>query len=105
MTVYLENKFKRRLKQALQLIDSYNIEYQKIGVFGSYARNEYNSRSDIDLCLIVDFKPSRKISGSLREECELIGVDIVFVTQEYFESNTSRFAEKLRRDWRDINEE
>lgn len=105
MTVYLENTFKGRLKQALQLIDSYNIDYQKIGIFGSYARNEYNSRSDIDLCLIVNSKPSRKISGSLREECELIGVDIVFVTQEYFESNTSRFAEKLRRDWRDINEE
>ena len=105
MTKYLENNFKARLHQALNLITDYGVEYQKIGLFGSYARGTCTGSSDIDLCLVVKEKPARKVSGSLREDCELIGVDVVFVTREYLDKDTSRFAEKLRRDWRDVDEE
>lgn len=104
MTENLQLQFDCRLKKAIALIKSYNIEYQQLGIFGSYARGTFNGRSDIDICLVIQEKPSRDISGSLREDCELLGVDVVFVTPEYFHNNNSRFARKLRNDWRCLDE-
>lgn len=104
MTKILKQEFEERLKEAVTLINEYGICYEKIGVFGSYARETYKGTSDIDICLIVNKKPSRRISGELRELCEMKGVDIVFVTPDYFEHGSDRFAVKLRRDWREIHE-
>ncbi len=104
MTNYLEEAFANRLQRALEIIKNYDIKYETIGLFGSYARGEYNGRSDIDIALVVNNKPDRVISGCLREECESIGVDIVFITPDYLKNDNSRFAIKLRRDWRELNE-
>lgn len=35
---------------------------KKIGIFGSYARGDYKSTSDIDFCIIVKERPSHYIS-------------------------------------------
>ena len=94
--------FRKQLQKAVDLIQDYEIEYEEIGVFGSYARNEYKATSDIDLCIITEQKPDRHISGSLREEAELLHVDIVFVTMDYFEHSTEPFAQQLRRDYRRV---
>ncbi len=37
----VENDFRKRLERVLYLIESYGIRYSEIGVFGSYARNDY----------------------------------------------------------------
>lgn len=100
----LKNHFKEREIKVLELIKEAGFFYEEIGVFGSYARGEYKSTSDIDFCIIVEQKPSRRISGPLREEAELLGADIVFVTREYFETDTSLFAQNLRRDYRKYEE-
>lgn len=105
MTEILKQAFDKRLQEALTLIKAFDIKYEKIGVFGSYARGTFKGTSDIDICLIVKEKPDRRISGELRELCELKGIDIVFVTPDYFENSQDRFAIKLRSDWRDLNEE
>lgn len=104
MTEYLIEEFEERLKKALALIKAYGINYERIGLFGSYARGDCNGSSDIDLALVVIEKPDRAISGSLREDCELLGVDIVFVTPQFLKNGATRFAKKLRRDWRELNE-
>ena len=103
MTKYVEDIFQERLEKALSIIYSYDFEYLRIGLFGSFARKDYNGNSDIDIAIVVNEKPDRKISGSLRDDCEAIGVDVVFVTPEYLETDNSRFAIKLRRDWRELN--
>ena len=62
------------------MIKSYNITFIEIGVFGSYARNDFKASSDIDFCIITESRPDRRTSGSLREDAELLGADIVYVT-------------------------
>ena len=104
MTAILQKAFDSRLQEALELIESYNIEYCELGVFGSYARGTFKGTSDIDICMIVNERPPRYISGELRELLETKGVDLVFVTPEYFRTSRDRFAVELRKDWRKIYE-
>ena len=56
---------------------------EKIGVFGSYARNEARSNSDLDL--MVWFKEQKSLLGVIRIErelSELLGVKIDLLTEQ-----------------------
>ena len=57
---------------------------------------------DIDFCIITANKPDRRTSGSLREEADMLGADIIYVTREYFDEADSKFAVNLRRDYRRV---
>lgn len=94
--------FEQKLNTALALIKEYGIEFQEIGIFGSYARNDYKATSDIDICIITSNRPERHISGSMRDEAEELGVDIVFVSPQYFQYSDTLFAKNLRKDYRRI---
>lgn len=102
MTKMLQEHFNRRLEDAIKLIDSYGIQYEELGVFGSFARGEFTNRSDIDICLIVKDHPERGLSGSMRCDAEEMGVDVVYVRREYIEHSDEWFAQNLRRDYRRI---
>ena len=56
---YLKRHFDTRRDQALAIIQSYRIPFQEVGVFGSYARGDYTTKSDIDLCMIMETRPDR----------------------------------------------
>lgn len=94
--------FQRRLEQVVALIDSYEIPYEEIGIFGSYARKEYKATSDIDVCILSDCRPNRRVSGELREEAELLQVDIIFVTPKFLEESQEPLAIQLRKDYRRV---
>lgn len=96
--------FDKRLATALSLIKSYNIRYLEIGIFGSFARGEHKATSDIDICIITDERPSRAISGELREEAEELRIDIIFVTRDYFDHSTDLLSVQLRKDYKKIYE-
>lgn len=102
MTEILQEHFNERLEKAVRLIDSYGIKYEELGIFGSFARGEFTNRSDIDICLIVKEHPERGLSGSMRCDAEEMGVDVVYVTREYFDSSNEWFAQNLRKDYRRI---
>ena len=56
---------------------------EKIGVFGSYARNEASPNSDLDL--MVWFKEQKSLLGVIRIErelSELLGVKIDLLTEQ-----------------------
>ena len=53
----VENDFKDRLNKCVDIIKNSSIKYQSLGIFGSYARNDYKASSDIDFCIIVPEKP------------------------------------------------
>ena len=91
--------FERREKEALELIRDSGINFVELGIFGSYARNEYTATSDIDMLAIVKTHPDRRISGELREILDNIKVDLVYVTPEYFANSTDNFACKVREDY------
>jgi len=98
----VESAFHKRLERVLSLIHSYGIVYDEVGVFGSYARNDYKSTSDIDFCIITTDRPPRAVSGSLRSDAELLKADIIYVTRDYFENDSSLFAKNLRRDYKKL---
>lgn len=98
----IENYFTEKKEKVADLIRNSGINYYKFGIFGSYARGEYTASSDIDFCLIVHEKPSRYLSGSLHEDAELLGADITIVTLDYFNNSDSNFAQRLRRDFREV---
>lgn len=96
----LRDNFNERAEKVLQLIKDAGFSYNAIGVFGSYAREQYKTDSDIDFCVIVPSRPARNITGPLRDDADEFGAEIVFVTQNYFDSDNSHFASNLRRDFR-----
>lgn len=98
----LKDSFVEREAKVVDAIRKSGIDYVRFGIFGSYARGEYTTLSDIDFCIIVNKKPERCLSGGLREEADLLGADIVFVTQQYFNEDNSQFAQQLRRDFKEI---
>ena len=91
--------FKEREIKALELIIESGIEFIELGIFGSYARNEYKSTSDIDIIAIVKDHPPRRISGELREDLEMIGVDLIYSSPDYFSNSQSLFARCVRKDY------
>lgn len=91
--------FKDRELKALQMILDSGIEFIELGIFGSYARNEYTAISDIDILAIVNEHPPRRVSGNLREDLDAIGVDLIYATQDYFNNSDSLFARKVREDY------
>ena len=104
----VKESFQRRLAQAKALIEQSGTGYLEAGIFGSYAREDYKSISDIDVCIIVESghaKASRSVSinrAVLRPDLEDLGVDCSFITKEYFENDRSTFARNLRRDYRRV---
>lgn len=95
----VKEAFKKREEQALQMIKNSGIEYNSIGIFGSYARGEYKATSDIDILCITDVVPERTIRGDLYCRLDMLHVDLVFVRQSYFDDNVSIFARSIRRDF------
>lgn len=100
VTKNVEENFAQRKESVIKLIQTYKIQFYEVGIFGSYARNDYKSTSDIDFCIITDHRPSRMVSGSLREDAEMLGADVIFVSPSYFADDASEFASQLRRDYR-----
>ena len=98
----VKHNFNARLNKVISLIKDYNIDYEEVGVFGSYARGDYKGISDIDFCIITFKTPDRRTSGSLRDDADSLGADIVYVTREYFNNDSSRFAINLRRDYKRV---
>lgn len=98
----VENDFKDRLNKCVDIIKNSSIKYQSLGIFGSYARNDYKASSDIDFCIIVPEKPERWMMGALREEFEMLHADVVFVTPQYFKHDNSKFTQQLRRDYKEL---
>lgn len=99
VTETVAEHFAKKVSQMLEIINNSCIEYDQVGVFGSYARNDYKSTSDIDFCIITN-ETDRYLRGFLRDEAENLGVDLAFITPDYYMYDSSSFAENLRKDFR-----
>lgn len=99
VTETVAEHFANRLSQMLDIIRNSKLVFVQGGIFGSYARNDYKSTSDIDFCIITN-ETNRYLRGFLRDEAESLGIDLIFVTPEYYTTDTSNFAKHLRKDFR-----
>lgn len=97
----VELAFNRRLCEMIEFIDSYHLDYEEIGVFGSYARGQYKANSDIDIC-IIGAQPDRGTLADIRCGAEERKADVVFVTREYLENSDALMAKNIRRDFRRV---
>lgn len=106
MSTYVSDAIKAKFlniqNEMVSRILKQNFYFVEIGIFGSYARNEYNALSDVDICVIVKEMPTRYITGWLRDDAEELCADICFITEEQFESSETTFMNNLRRDYRRI---
>ena len=91
--------FDERLKKITDMIKAAITDYEEFGIFGSYARGDFISTSDIDFCIITNNRPNRRVTGCLREDADILGADIIFITPKFFKTDNSIFAENLRRDY------
>lgn len=98
----VEERFKDRLESFKALVKEFDIKYEQIGIFGSYARGDYKASSDIDVCIITNNRPNMMISGAFREEADLLGVDVVYLSQDSFINSERLFVKKLRKDYKKI---
>ena len=98
----LKQSFKDKENKMVEIIKSTDFSFISIGVFGSYARGEYKLTSDIDVCIIVEHLPDRSIKGYLYEEADMLGIDLVFLTEDYFNNDTSKFIKNIRRDFKEV---
>lgn len=89
-----------RLAKCLTTIEKYNLNYEEIGIFGSFARGTYKSTSDIDFCVIIEERPSMYVSGNLRDDLEELHADLIWVTPDSFKYDDTLFMKNVRRDYR-----
>lgn len=99
----LQNAFDERCNKAVMLLKENLSNYDRIGVFGSYARGDYKTTSDIDMCVIVSEIPDRYTKGLLYEELDLIGVDLCFILSSDFQQSETLFMQNLRRDFKEVS--
>ena len=52
--ILTQKTFDDRKEKAIEIIRDSGVQYEKVGVFGSYARGEFKTSSDIDFCIIND---------------------------------------------------
>lgn len=93
--------FENRLDNLIKKIDASGLVYEELGVFGSYARDDFKATSDIDVIVITDCKDVYLLSD-LRTEAELVKADVVFATREVFETSNELLFKNIRRDYRRI---
>lgn len=92
--------FAERQDKILHLIETSGIEYEEIGIFGSYARGDCKTTSDIDFLVIVKEHPDRYLSGELRDNAAEWNADIVYMTRDYFNHDNRLFTTRVRRDYK-----
>lgn len=98
----IKMKFKNIQDEMVKRILAQEFDFKEIGIFGSYARGDYNALSDVDICIVVKDIPKRCIMGWLRDDAEEIGADICFITEEQFKRSESKFICNIRKDYRRI---
>ncbi len=66
-----------------------------VGIFGSYARNEQNAQSDLDI--LIDFESNLnliELIGIEQELSELLGIKVDLVTLQSVNQNLSSYIQQ-----------
>lgn len=92
------DKFISREEKALKAIRDSSINYLEVGIFGSYARNDYNMRSDIDILVVIPEYEITDEMSILRERLDISKVQVVYSTPDVF-TGTSLFDREIQRDY------
>lgn len=82
-----------------RLVELLGENLREIILFGSCARGEMKTGSDIDLLVITNFPvDTHEQRGRIRDSLDEYNVDLVFYIQEMFNEATSLFVNNIKRD-------
>ncbi|MEF9960587.1 MAG: nucleotidyltransferase domain-containing protein [Cellulosilyticaceae bacterium] len=98
--INLPQRFIKDIHSVIEtLIKEIDNNLAEIILFGSCAREEIKTGSDIDI-LILTHQPieTHAERGRIRDTVDLYNVDLVFYTQEMFEEATSLFVRNIKRE-------
>ena len=84
----------------MNVIDAYDINFIEYGVFGSVARGDYKTTSDVDIVMLVDIMPERQVVSNLRCDLEEIGCDFAILYKHNYEQPKTTFQREIKRDYR-----
>ena len=107
MDINMDIKINRKIKSLENLISdikSKELPLQRVILFGSFATNNFNEKSDLDLCLVYekDKKPSCKDMVEIEAYIDSLVshemcVDFMYATSEQIETG-SRVFNSIRRE-------
>lgn len=89
---------KDKLQKLVEIVLSSGIGCTKIVLFGSYARAEYTVTSDIDILVLTVAEVSRVTRGELCSIFDELNADLVFYTEDIFNSSQMLIVKQIRRD-------
>lgn len=92
-----DEKIKKKLQNFITILIPLPT-INRIVLFGSYARMEYHTGSDLDLLVLTDSEVPREKRGHLHSVFEEQGADLVFYTVSKFQESTCRFVKEIRKD-------
>lgn len=101
-TKKVEANFEERLNAGLEIIKNSSIQFEQVGIFGSYARGDHKGSSDIDLCFVTKNTPNQKEKAILKADLDDLNIDCTFVSEESFSNEQSKFFVNLRKDYRRV---
>ena len=97
------SKTRKRLNAFLAKLDK-KFKPEKIIVFGSYAKNDLNEGSDIDLLVVADFKePFKERIGSMMELTKLPVEPLGYTPSEFKKIKSRPFIKEILRTGKDIS--
>ena len=99
----VENRFIHKLIKAFNIIKESGINYERFGVFGSFARNNFNSNSDIDFVLITKEIPKRFDIALLRSKFDDLDCDIAILLESSFNNPKTAFEKNVVKDFKEIS--
>jgi predicted nucleotidyltransferase len=98
----VRNDFEERLLKGCEIIKDSGLKYERVGIFGSYARCEYKASSDIDFVVVTSRNPNRSTLATIKDKLDLIGCDITLLSTESFNDESNIFVKSVKRDYKEI---
>lgn len=91
-----DDKIIRKLNTFVSVILSEVENCQKIVLFGSYARADYNATSDLDIMVLTKTEVPRELRGELCSFFDENNADLIFYTTDAFENSQVLLVQRIR---------
>lgn len=89
---------KRDLQECVNRLLEAPVAYEKIVLFGSYARGEEKINSDYDILALTKQPVDREIQSTFRSEFEEKHADLLFFSNSEFNASDTLLVKQIRKD-------
>ena len=93
----LRKRFDVLCRKAMDVIDSYDIDYVEIGIVG-----DYTLFSNLNLCMVTDYRKLGDNVKGIVKDLRSVGANIVFVKPTAFRTSRKGKVAQMRESYRRI---